>query len=172
MAVITPPEPGEYSSYYQSYIDAVRSEDIFELLRQQPETLERLLQNLPDKKADSGYAAGKWSIKELISHIIDTERVFSYRTLRFARKDRTALAGFEQDDFVKASGANKRTLRSLLDEFKYLRMSNVLLYESINKSSWHWTGEANNVEVSVRALIYITAGHVQHHTKILQERYL
>ncbi len=172
MAVITPPEKGEYAPYYQPYINSVSSEDIFALLRAQADILESLLANVPDKKADTGYAAGKWSIKELLSHLIDTERVFSYRTLRIARKDITPLAGFEQDDFVKESGAKKRTLRSLIDEFKLLRMANVLMMESIDPSCWHRTGTANGFEVSVRALIYITAGHVQHHTNVLKERYL
>jgi len=172
MGIITRPEPGEYSQYYHGYIQSVEGEDIFSVLRQQPSELKELLKGLSEKQCETGYAPGKWSIKELLCHIIDSERVFAYRALRFARKDRTALPGFEQDDYVKFSGANGRSIASLISEFEYLRLSNIELFSSFNNITIHLTGEANHNEISIRALVWIIAGHAAHHMRILKEKYM
>lgn len=172
MGMITRPEPGEYSQYYHGYIQSVEGGDILKILKQQPAELNDILNGLSEKQCETGYAPGKWSIKELLCHIIDSERVFAYRALRFSRKDRTPLAGFEQDDYVIASLANERTLSSLLNEFEHLRLSNIELFSSFNNTTIHRTGEANNNEISIRALIWIIAGHAAHHFHILKEKYI
>lgn len=172
MGIVTRPEPGEYSQYYHGYIQSVKEDDIFAVLSRQPAELKALLKGLSEKQCETGYAPGKWSIKELLCHIIDTERVFAYRALRFSRKDRTPLAGFEQDDYVKASMANDRAIASLINEFEHLRLANIELFSSFNNTTIHRTGEANHNEVSIRALIWITAGHAAHHFRILKEKYL
>ncbi|MCC6550809.1 MAG: DinB family protein [Ignavibacteriaceae bacterium] len=170
--MITRPEPGEYSQYYHGYIQSVEGGDILKILKQQPAELNDILNGLSEKQCETGYAPGKWSIKELLCHIIDSERVFAYRALRFARKDRTPLPGFEQDDYVKFSGANDRGIASLINEFEHLRLANVELFSSFNNITIHRTGEANHNEVSIRALVWITAGHSAHHFRILREKYL
>ncbi|GMU87604.1 MAG: DNA damage-inducible protein DinB [Ignavibacteriales bacterium] len=173
MGVITRPEPGEYSQYYHGYIQSVAAaDDVSDTLHEQPYELRKLLSGLNDKQCETGYAPGKWSIKEILCHIMDSERVFAYRALRFARKDRTPLAGYEQDDYVIASRANGRALKSLINEFEHLRLSNIELFSSFDSSTIHRTGPANQNEISVRALVWIIAGHAAHHMRIIKEKYL
>ena len=130
------------------------------------------MSGVSDEKANTAYAEGKWSIKELLGHIIDTERVFVYRLLRFSRADETPLAGFDQDPYVSASRANERSLQSLTDEFDHLRKANMFLIENLAETDLERSGKASGNSITVRALVYITGGHTQHHMNILKERYL
>jgi hypothetical protein len=117
------------------------------------------------------YAPDKWTVKDVLGHLADSERIFAYRALRIARADQTPLPGFEQDDFVRSGGFNERTLASLLEEFASVRSASLALYRSLDKDAWLRCGTANNDQISVRALAFITAGHELHHEKILEERY-
>ena len=136
-----------------------------------PET-QRVLAEISEEKGLFRYAEGKWSIKELVGHLIDTERVMAYRALRFARNDRTELAGFEQNDYIENSNFDACSLRELAREFELVRNANVLMFQNFSEEVWTRSGIASGNQVSVRALAYIIAGHELHHMKILRERYL
>ncbi|HEX8162397.1 MAG TPA: DinB family protein [Pyrinomonadaceae bacterium] len=166
------PEPGEYAPYYEKYVSLVPAGDIVETLeRQSAETL-ALLRGVPEERADSAYEPGKWSVKELVGHVVDTERVFSHRALRFGRGDRTPLPGFEQDDYVRGANFGARSLADIAEEFARVRAATVALLRSFDEEAWARRGTANDNEVSVRALAHILAGHELHHMGILRERYL
>lgn len=167
------PEAGEYAPYYEKYIALVPPErDITETLARQLDDVLALLRTITEEQAGSRYAADKWSIKELVGHVIDTERVFSYRALRIARGDHTPLEGFDQDDYVRAAGFDARTLDSLASEFETVRVAALSLLGSLDAEAWAQRGTANNNEVTVRAIAHIIAGHAAHHFNILRERYL
>ena len=146
--------------------------EILEVIRRGAEDLATTLATIPEERGDHRYADGKWSIRELLGHIIDTERIFSYRTLRIARGDATPLPGFDQDPYVLASGAPQRTIASLAAELAAVRASTIALLESLPDEAWTRIGSASGHPVSARALAYITAGHAQHHLQILRSRYL
>jgi len=166
------PESGEYASYYGKYVTQVPEGDVVETLeRQMGETL-ALLGGVDEESAGRGYEPGKWSVKELVGHLSDAERIFAYRALRFARGDRTPLPGFEQDDYVSAGNFNARTLSDVTEEFAEVRRATVRLLRSFGEEAWGRRGLASDNEVSVRALAYIIAGHEAHHVRILRERYL
>ena len=166
------PSSGEYAPYYEKYVSLVPVGDVVETLeRQVAETL-ALLRELTEEQGASRYAPGKWSVKEVIGHLIDAERVFAYRALRFARGDRTPLPGFEQDDYVTAGNFDARPLADLADEFEHVRRSTVALLRPLGEVEWGRSGTASDKEVSVRAIAYIIAGHELHHMRILRERYL
>ena len=164
------PLPGEFNPYYDKYVSLVPSGDVVGLLEQQaPETV-ALFKSL-STKADFRYAPGKWSVKEMLGHLNDTERIMSYRALRIARGDKTPLAGFEQDDYIRDGNFGQRTLADLLDEFLAVRQATVALFRHVDAEGGARTGVANNSPASVRALAYIIAGHELHHRKVLQEKY-
>ena len=164
------PLPGEFNPYYDKYVSLVPSGNVVGLLEQQaPETV-ALFKSL-SAKADFRYAPGKWSVKEMLGHLNDTERIMSYRALRIARGDKTPLAGFEQDDYIRDGNFGQRTLADLLDEFLAVRQATVALFRHVDAESGARTGVANNSPASVRALAYIIAGHELHHRKVLQEKY-
>jgi hypothetical protein len=166
------PDPSEYAPYYGRYIDQIPDGPIVDLLRTQVRGTLDLLRSLPESKGDHRYAPGKWSIKQVVGHIIDGERVFSYRALRFGRGDSTELPGFEQDDYARDGGFDARTLRHLIDELESVRRGTVLLFEGFGEEAWLRKGIASSNPVSVRALAYIIAGHEHHHVKVLREKYL
>jgi len=167
------PAEGEYAPYYKPYIARVPAEGgLLEILERQARETQELLRGLSDEAANYAYAPGKWTIKEIVGHLIDSERIFSYRALRFGRGDATELPGYEQNDYVAAGGFRERTLESLLDEFDLVRRSTVLLLGTMPLEGWTRRGVANGYDVSVRALACITAGHELHHRAILEERYL
>ena len=169
---VTRPEVGEYAPYYEKYIALTREGDVIEILeRQAAETL-ALLRGLSEEQGAARYEPGKWSVKEVVGHIIDGERVFAYRALRFARGDRTPLPGFEQDDYVRGGNFEARTFKDLIDEFEHVRRATVALLRPLGEEEWRRTGTASDNEVSVRALAHIIAGHEAHHMRILRERYL
>ncbi len=168
----TRPEATEYQSYFGRYVSLVPEGDIVAQLEAQlAETLE-LLRGVPEAEAGFRYGPDKWSIKQLVGHMIDTERIFAYRALCFARHDRTPLPGYEQDDYIRGGSFDAHPLASLAAEFESVRRASVFLFKHLDGEAWARTGTANNSEVSVRALAYIIAGHELHHREILRTRYL
>ncbi len=166
------PQPGEYAPYTIAYISLVETQDILETLEEQGRQAAALFSKIPEEKGAFRYASGKWSIKELIGHVNDSERVFAYRALRFARGDRTPLSAFEQDDFVRGTSFDRRRLSDLVEEFSRVRQASVSLFAGLDEAEWKRSGPANQTEVTVRALAYIIVGHELHHRKILREKYL
>jgi hypothetical protein len=166
------PESNEFASYYGRYVAKVPDGDIAATLSQQFDVTHALLFPLPEEKALYAYAPGKWSIKQLVGHVMDTERVFAYRALRIGRNDKTPLAGFEQDDYVASGNFNARSLSSLLEEFAAVRNASVQLLAHFTDDQWRRRGTANGNEITVRALAYVIAGHELHHVDILRTRYL
>ena len=164
----------EYTPYFEQYLQLVSKEgkSIIEYLIDSQKNFESLLRNLPLEKHNFSYAEGKWTMKELIQHIIDTERIFSYRALCFARNDSTSLPGFDQDVFVENDNANDRDYYDLLDEMAVLRKSSVQLYKSFSDEALLRIGVASDNRMSVRALGYLFSGHQIHHLNIVKERYL
>lgn len=166
------PQPNEYDPYYEMYVSLVPEDRIVPVLAAQPAELEAMFADMPDERGTYAYAEGKWTIKELLGHLIDGERMFAYRVLRISRGDKTPIEGFEQDGYIENAYANERSFKDLLHEFSIVREANVMLFNHLKKEAWTRTGTANDVEISVRALIWIMAGHVRHHVAILNERYL
>lgn len=165
------PQADEFPVYYKGYIDTV-ADDVLLELENQIESLPKFLSAISEEKASFAYAEGKWTIKEVLGHMLDTERIMSYRALCFARRDETALPGFDENVYVKHAHFNDRTLQSLLDEFVVLRKSTMYLLKSFNQEELNRSGISNDKPITVRALIFILAGHVNHHQHILKERYL
>lgn len=166
------PAADEYAPYYGGYINQVPDGDIIEILSRQLDETRALLASIAEERGDFRYAADKWSIKELLGHLIDAERVFAYRALRFGRGDQTELAGFDQDPYVLNFNVAKRSLAELADEFAVVRQATLYLVKNFDEAAWSQRGVASQNEVSVRALVFIMAGHVNHHLRILRERYL
>lgn len=166
------PDPGEYNAYYDRYIALVPAGDIIALLTVQLDDTVALLRDLTDEQALHAYAPGKWTIKEVIAHVADAERVFAYRALRFARRDETALAGFDENAYTPAGAFNARPLASLISEFTAVRRATVALLAGLPEEAWRRGGNASDHFVSVRALAWIAAGHELHHRSIIAQRYL
>ena len=164
----------EYAAYFEHYIQlvAVKNRSIIENLQHSQQEFDSVMRNLPEEKHSFSYAAGKWTLKELIQHIIDTERIFCYRALCFARNDKTALPGFDQDIFVDYGNANQLNYFDLLDEMATLRKSSIQLFQSFSEEALLRIGVASENEMSVRALGYLFSGHQMHHLNIVKERYL
>jgi hypothetical protein len=167
----TRPDAGEYDPYYWKYIDLVPDGDIVTILRSQIEHTLALLRHVSEEKAGESYAPGKWTIKEVIGHLTDTERVFAYRALCIGRNDKTPLPGFEQDDYVANTNTNARTFASLLEELSAVRSATVHLFRHFTQTEWQRRGTANQKEITTRALAYNIAGHELHHVGILKTRY-
>ena len=174
MSALSIPRPGrdESSEYYQSYIAEVPGEQIGSYLADQVPELERLLSRVDDAAARSAYAPGKWSIKEVVGHLADTERIFAYRLLRIVREDATPLPGFDENAYVPAGRFDERPLGGLLEEFRALRASTLALAQGVPADAWTRRGTASNADISARALIYVIVGHLTHHARVLRERYL
>lgn len=166
------PAPDEFAPYYERYIARVPDGGVVDALRAQGDSFRALLDSAADNRARYAYAPGKWTLAEVIQHVIDGERVFTYRALRIARGDTTPLPGFEQDDWIVPSEANTRALRSLRDEFATVRAATITLFTGLPAAAWARRGTASNNPVSVRALAFIAAGHAIHHETIIRERYL
>jgi len=162
------PERNEYADFYANYVSLVPDTPIEEFLLKQWDELVAVIQGVPEDEASKPPAPGKWSVKEVLGHLCDTERVMSYRLMRFARGDEKELQGFEQDDYVAAGDFNSRVRHDLMVEFKNIRGATIALVGSISPEAEARTGKANNNPVSVRALAYIIAGHAQNHLNILQ----
>ncbi len=164
----------EYGHYYKPYIDVVvgNEKGIIENLKNTLTEVLNTLSKIPENKQEYRYTEGKWTIKELIQHLIDSERVFAYRALRFARNDTTELAGFEQDDYVAVFDANTRDFDELLEDLELTRKSTILLFKSFGEKELMRIGTASGNDMSVRALGYVISGHLVHHFNIMKERYL
>jgi uncharacterized damage-inducible protein DinB len=165
------PQPGEYASYYEKYISLIPGDDILGTLEAQRLQMAQLLAARSERDGNFRYAPDKWTVKEVIGHLADCERIFVYRALRISRGDQTPIEGFEQDDYVRNAAFNDRTLADLAQEFDAVRSGSLALLRSLGDEAWQRRGMANKNEVSVRALAYIMAGHEQHHRRILEERY-
>lgn len=170
--MLSRPADTEYASYYGGYVNCVEGDDVLAVLRRQLVDSIALYGGISEEKANTAYEPGKWTIKQLLSHIIDGERVFAYRALRFSRGDATPIEGFDQDPYVENARLDNVRFDLLVDEFEHLRASTVLMLERLDEAGWLCRGEASGNEVSVRALAFIIAGHEIHHTRILRERYL
>lgn len=167
------PGEDEYASYYAPYVARVPAEGgLIEILESGVRETRELLNGLSEEEADFAYAPGKWTVGEVVGHLIDAERVFSYRALRFGRGDPTELAGFEENLYVSAGGFRGRSLEELLDEFEVVRRGTILLLGTMPAEGWTRRGMASGYEVSVRALACITAGHEAHRRSILEKLYL
>jgi len=166
------PAKSEYAPHYEKYVSLVPEDDdvLVALDQQLAETL-ILLRGVSEQHGAFRYEPGKWSVKEVLGHMIDTERIMAYRALRIARSDRTPLSGFEQDDYVTHGGFEKRSVASLAREFEQVRRASISLFRNLDSDAWERHGIANNVEISVRALAYIIAGHELHHKAILKDKY-
>ena len=168
---VAKPQAGEYAPFAEKYISLVAEGDIVATLEQQRRNLVLLLSGRDEADGDFRYAPEKWTVKEALGHINDTERIFAYRALRIARGDKTPLAGFEQDDYVLGSGHNQCALSDLIEDFIAVRRASVSLFRNLPEDAWTRRGVANNHDFSVRALAYMVAGHELHHSKILTEKY-
>jgi uncharacterized damage-inducible protein DinB len=168
---IAPPQPGEYSPYYGRYISLVAGRDILATLDEQRRQMILLLSCRSEADGDFRYAPGKWSAKELLGHVNDTERIFAYRALRIARNDATPMEGFEQDDYVRNGPFEQRPIADLIEDYIAVRRATLSLLRSLDEAAWSRRGIANKNEVTVRALAYIIAGHELHHRGILKEKY-
>jgi len=162
----------EFLPYFKVYIDKVGAMDLLPGLKLSLEQHLSFFRSIPEDKLGHSYAEDKWTIKEIISHLIDTERIFSYRALRFARQDKTVVAGFEQDDYVENCNVANRTLDDLLDEYEMVRQASFSLFKSCSDKMLLSKGIAGSGEISVRALGFLIIGHEKHHVSIIKERYL
>mgnify|MGYP001565642087 CR=1 FL=1 len=162
----------EFNPYYLPYIQLAANQDIVLGLKKNVISVVDFYQNIPSEKLEHAYAEGKWTPKDILLHIIDTERVFVYRAMRIARQDKTEMVGFEQDDYVDAGKANNRTINSLIEEYKAVRNATIVLFDSFSDEELKSIGKANVSPVSVRAIGYIITGHENHHNNVIRERYL
>ncbi|WP_419948954.1 DinB family protein [Candidatus Palauibacter sp.] len=167
------PGPGEHADYYAMYINRVPADrPLIDVMREAPDALESLLAGLPAERETFAYAPGKWTCREVLGHVIDAERLFSYRVLHIARGDLAELPGMDQDEWAAASNAGQRPVADLLREFRGLREANTALFSSFDEETLSRRGTASGFEFTVRALIHIIAGHELHHRDVLRTRYL
>jgi len=166
------PNPGDYAPYYERYISLLPDENIISILEDQKKTSEEFLKTLSEEQGNIFYAEGKWTIKEVIGHIIDVERVMAYRALCFSRGEKQNQPGFEQDDYIANGNYNGRTLDDLINEFIAVRNANLIMIKNFSDEMLKLSGIASDNKVTVLALVYIIAGHERHHIKIIKEKYL
>ena len=168
---ISRPEPGEYAPYYDRYISLVPGNDILPTLESQRRQMLLLLSGRDEADGDFRYAPDKWTVKEVLGHVCDTERIFAYRALRVSRGDRTPIEGFEQDDYVRNGPFANRPLAELIEDYIAVRRATLTLFRNLDEPAWVRRGIANKNEVSTRAIAYTMAGHELHHRRILEEKY-
>jgi hypothetical protein len=169
---ITKPDSSEYFEYFQTYISKVPKNDVVAALAESGKQFSSFLKAIPEDKADYKYEPGKWCIKEVVNHVSDAERVFVYRALTFSRNDKAVLPGFDEELWVPESNAANRSFDSLIKEYENVRSATLSFYEGLTEEMSKRKGNANNHEISVRALGFIIAGHEMHHMRIIKERYL
>jgi hypothetical protein len=173
MKTIPKPEAGEFAPYAIMYIDLLPDDGrVLDHLQNNVRRVQELVRPLSEAKLTTPCADGEWTIKEILGHVMDTERVYSYRALRFARNDTTELPGFEQDDYVPHSGANARPIADILEEYAAVRRATVALFKSFDETAYTRGGVASGHRMSVRAAAYIIAGHELHHLNSIRENYL
>lgn len=165
------PQQGDYNPYFDNYISLVKGENILAVLESNSKTTYHFLNSIPEEKGNYTYADGKWSLKQVIIHIADTERVFAYRALTIARGDNTPLPGYDENIWADNCAAEKRTLADVVEEFFSVRQSTIYLVKSFDEEMFSRKGTTNNNPASVVALLYVIAGHELHHLKVLKERY-
>jgi len=166
------PAKGDYGEYYQPYIDLVKGDNIFRILVKQNLESQNVLNSFSENKGNFRYAEGKWTVKEVVGHLMDVERIFAYRALCIARGETKPLPGMDQNIYVANGNFNKRQLIDLNYEYRLLRESNILLYGGLDKSVLQNRGNASGYEVTVLALMFMTAGHEKHHLNVLTKRYM
>jgi hypothetical protein len=164
------PGPSEYALHYGNYIRLVEEEEIVEAMRSELARTLDLLGDVPEEESLVRHAPYTWSAREVVGHLIDSERVFGYRALRFARGDATPLPGFDENAYATAGSFDRCSLASLRDEFDFLRRSHLGLFSNLTEEAWDRRGTANNAEITVRALAYVLVGHERHHVAILRKR--
>lgn len=169
---ILKPEESEYHPFYANYVNSVASSDIVNLLKDQQVEFVRFIRSIPEDRYNYAYAEGKWTVKQLVRHIIDAERMFAFRAMSIARGDQTMLPGFDEQGFVNRADDSQNTMDELLEEFLTLRAANNSMISNLTIQSTERIGNANGSKVSVRAIIFIIAGHLAHHQRIISERYL
>lgn len=165
------PIESEYAPYYEGYIAQVSESDIMPVLRSQLDELDVLLGRVEPDHETFRYAEGKWSIRQLVGHLIDTERVFGYRALCIARGEQQNLPGFDQNDYMSTAPYDRIELEDLLSELRLIRLGNIAMLRTLDEEAWSRVGTANANQVTVRALAFIMAGHVRHHMNVLREKY-
>ncbi|HKJ81089.1 MAG TPA: DinB family protein [Ignavibacteriaceae bacterium] len=166
------PSKNDYAEYYHKYIQELKNDNILGILEEQLNSNLELFNSISEEKANYRYAEGKWSIKELLGHMLDTERIFAYRALCIARGEKQQLPGMDQDDYVKEVDFDKRQFTDMVKEYELVRKSNLQLFRSFSEQELNRRGSANNNEVTVLAIMFIIAGHELHHIKVLKEKYL
>jgi uncharacterized damage-inducible protein DinB len=169
---MTRPDLSSVPEFYRGYVNQVKDHDLFSILLESNQTMVELVRNIPETKGEFRYAPEKWTIKELLCHIMDAERIFAYRALRFARNDKTALPGFEENNYAPQANAHGRTFLTLAQEMKRLRETTIDLYTSFTPDMLLRSGTASNVVLSVLNLGFIIPGHETHHRKVLETKYL
>src|SRR6476659_8340730 len=173
MRSIEKPKDGEFPPYANMYLQLLPDDGLLlKHLKNNFIATKELILSLPEERLQYRYAENKWTIKEILVHIMDDERIYAYRALRIARNDKTELPGFEQDDYVPYSRANERSLKNILNEYATIRKATITLFENLDEAAFLRTGIANGHIVSVRALAYHIAGHELHHMNVIRERYL
>jgi hypothetical protein len=166
------PTPEEYPEYYNQYLHLVKDGDIITILEEQSIYVQKFISSIPEEKGDSTYGFGKWTIKEVFGHLIDTERILAYRALRISRRDKQPMPGYDQDDYVKNAKFYRKTLKELADEMLLLRAANLKFFKSFDDEDLMLRGIANEFEFSVKAILYILAGHELYHINFIKENYL
>jgi hypothetical protein len=165
------PANTEYAPFYAGYVGQVQEEDVLPVLEEQVDVLRRLAETLPADREGFRYAPGKWSVREVIGHLADGERVFGYRALCIGRGDQTSLPGFDENAYMENASFDQRTVADLVEELVLVRQANLILFRHLGEEGMAQVGTANDAPVSVRALAYVMAGHLRHHLNILRERY-
>lgn len=166
------PAAADAAEFYHKYISYTKGNSVADIIANHSKDIHDFYNSLPEEKADYAYAAGKWTIKQVLQHVIDAERIFTYRALRIARKDTTPLPGFDENSYADNDGSSNRTLQSLKEEFRSLRAATDLLLASFSETQLSESGTASNKSITTNALCFITYGHLLHHKAITQERYL
>ena len=166
------PIQGTFPAYFEKYVGQVKEDELNTAFKNQQDTINNYFDAIPEEKTNTGYAPGKWSLKEVLQHLIDAERIFCYRALAFARKEKTSLPSFEENDYAANSDANSRTWKSLCAELKAVRLATEMLFESFSEDMIQSSGIANNNPTTVLAMGFITIGHLYHHKNVIEERYI
>jgi hypothetical protein len=166
------PDPSEHDPYYAAYIALVPEDDLIAALAAQQEETRRLLESVSDERASFRYAAGKWSVRQVVGHMTDAERVFQYRAMSFARGEKVSLPGFDEEAYVHNANFDKLPIATLADGLKSVRRATIDLFRTFDDEIWGRSGVANEKPITVRALAFITLGHERHHLRVLRERYL
>ncbi len=166
------PEASEYAAYYGAYVGRVPETDVLAVLERQPDELRSLCARFTGERERFRYAPGKWSVREVLGHVADAERVFGFRAFSFARGERAPLPSFDENEYVAAAGDDGRPLAGIVEELALARAANLALLRRLDAAGWDRVGTASQHPISVRALAYVMAGHARHHSAVLQERYL